>query len=287
MGVLRKTLKGLAYLTLGGIIIVVAYAMLMSGIFHNPQSYFEPAQYRPTDGSILVVGGAGGTGLEIVKQLRSRGETVVVTIRPTSNTEALISLGVETVVMDALIPEQVRDAVASQRYAAIVSTLGTSSRDLPKRQNTLQGILFGQTKMDANKRPDFIGNRNIVDAAVEFGIPRFILITVIGAGDSADALPLLARRGHNEVVPLKTQAEDHLRNSGLAYTIIRPGGLGPRNLKRTGTALLTMDAKAFSYMGRADLGEITIQALGDPATVGKTFTAYDPSRRFLWKLFID
>lgn len=286
MPLLRKLFKTIGYLVIAGIVVSVGYVFLMSGIFHTPESYFEPAKYRPAGSDILIVGGTRGTGLEIVKQLIERGENIVVTVRATSNTDALDALGVETVVMDALKPEQVH-ATVSPRYAAIVSTLGTSTRDLPTRQNFLQGLFFGQTKMDPAKRPDFIGNRNIIDAALEAGVERLVLVTVIGTGNSADALPLPARRGHDAVIPLKTQAEDHLRNSGLDYTIIRPGGLGPRNLEFTGTAQLTEDAKTFSYMGRADLAQLTIDALGDPAAIGKTFTAYDPSRRYFWKLFID
>ena len=256
-------------------------------MFHTPANFFDPGSYQETGEDILIVGGTRGTGLEIVKQLVEIGETAVVTVRPTSNTQALEELGVETVVMDALEEDQVRDAVTPGRYAAIVSTLGTSARDLPKRQNVLQGLLFGQTKMDPNKRPDFIGNRHLVDAAREAGVRRFVLVTVIGAGNSADAVPLPARRGHDDVTPLKTQAEDYLRNSGLEYTIIRPGGLGPRNLAVTGTAKLTEDPDAFSYMGRSDLAHLTILALGDKRTIGKTYTAYDPSRLHLWNLFLD
>ena len=287
MLIIKRLLKFLVYLVLAGVFLVFAYALGMSGIFHSPNGFFQPAAYRSPGGAILVVGGTRGTGLEIVKRLHEMGEKVVVTVRTSSNTDALDALGVETVVMDALEPEQVKAAVAPGVYKAVVSTLGTSSRDLPSRQNTLQGLVKGQTRMDPGKRPDFLGNRNIIDAAGDANIRRFVLVTVIGAGDSADALPRLARRGHNEVIPLKTQAENYLRDSGLDYTIIRPGGLGPRNLAVTGTARLTEDAQAFSYMGRTDLADLTIGALGDSASMGKTYTAYDPSRRFLWKLFID
>jgi hypothetical protein len=30
-----------------------------------------------------------------------------------------------------------------------------------------------------------------------------------------------------------------------------------------------------------------VQALGDPAAANKTYTAYDPSRPTLWKMFND
>jgi hypothetical protein len=261
MRVLKTILKSISYIAVAGVLALAVYVFLMSGIFHKPESFLETGTYQPAGGRILVVGGTRGTGLEIVKKLNAMGEEVVVTVRLTSNTEALDELGIETVVMDALIPEQVQAAVTEGNFSAIVSTLGTSARDLPVRSNPLKSLIFGQTKMDPNKRPDFVGNR--------------------------DAVPWPARRGHNDVTPLKTKAEDYLRDSGLAYTIIRPGGLGPRNLAATGTARLTEDAKSFSYMGRGDLAELTIAALGDPATSGKTYTSYDPSRLYLWDLFID
>lgn len=284
---LAKLLKLIGYLVIAGVLVIVGYVALMSGIFHKPESFQPVAEYAATGGRILVIGGTRGTGLEVVKLLKAKGEDVVVTVRPTSNTKTLDALGVDTVVMDALDRDQVFAALTGGSFSAIVSTLGTSARDLPQRQNFLQALMKGQTKMDPSKRPDFIGNRNLVDAAKQAGIKRFILVTVIGAGDSADAVPLPARRGHNEVIPLKTQAEDYLRKSGLDYTVIRPGGLGPRNLAVTGTAELTEDPGSFSYMGRADLAQLTIDALGDPVTIGKVYTAFDPSRVFFWKLFID
>jgi uncharacterized protein YbjT (DUF2867 family) len=84
---------------------------------------------------------------------------------------------------------------------------------------------------------------------------------------------------------LKGQAEDHLRASGLDYTIVRPGGLG--DVKATGTAVLADDPQAFSYLSRADLADLTVQALGDPTAIGKTYNAYDPSRRTMWRMFAD
>lgn len=213
---------------------------------------------------MLVFGGTRGTGLEIVRQLRDRGESVTVVVRGTSNTAELQKLGVDTVVADALDAEQVNAALASGTYAAVISTLGT-------------------TRGEQHKRPDYIGNRNVIDAAKAAGVKRFIFITVIGAGDSADAAPGFSKRFLAEVMSLKTQAEDHLRASGLDYTIIRPGGLG--DVPATGTAILAEDPQAFSFIGRIDLAALAVQALGDPATIGKTYSAYDPSRRTMSKMY--
>src|SRR5690606_16495068 len=101
--------------------------------------------------------------------------------------------------------------------------------------------------------PDFIGNRNIIDAARNNGIGRFILITTVGAGDSHDAANLLSRIVLRPILPLKTRAEDHLRASGLAYTIIRPGGLRPESTEATGLGYLTEDRGSLGFIHRADL----------------------------------
>jgi uncharacterized protein YbjT (DUF2867 family) len=291
MQIFNRLLKLIGYLAVAAVAVFAGYVILMSsGIFYKPDSVVEfvdnPDQ-RDDAGPILIVGGTKGTGLEIVKELVATGEDVVVTVRATSNTTALESLGVDTVIMDALERDQVFAAANSRDYRAIISTLGTSTSDLPKRRNPLESLLYGPVLMDPNSRPDFIGNRNVTDAALAAGIKRMILITVIGAGDSATAVPIPARRSHNSVTPLKTQAEDYLRASGLDYTIIRPGGLGPRNLAYTGQAKLTEDAETYSYLGRRDLALLTIAALHDSQTIDKTYTAYDPERRWFWKLFID
>ena len=121
--------------------------------------------------------------------------------------------------------------------------------------------------------------------AKTFGANRFILITVIGTGQSHDALPLPARRGHNEVIPLKAKAENHLRDSGLAFTIIRPGGFS--NGQSSGKAKLTEDHLAFSYIARVDVANLAIEALGNDESIGKTFNAYDSDMLHLYRIFMD
>lgn len=258
------TLKFIGGLLLVLVLTLAAYVFVFSGSSHEPINVRTASGYTSPGGPILVFGGTRGTGLEIVRQLRERGETVTVAVRRTSNTTELQKLGVETVIADALEAETVQAAMSSQTFAAVVSTLGT-------------------TRGEQDKRPDFIGNRNVMDAAKAAGVQRFVFITVIGTGNSADAAPRPSRNFLKEVIALKSQAEDHLRASGLDYTIIRPGGLG--DVPATGTAVLVDDPAAFSYIGRIDLANLAVQALGDPATIGKTYTAYDPSRKTMARMF--
>lgn len=265
------------------ILFVVGYTLAMSG-YHTPaDATIAKLAPDPAPRTIFVAGATGGTGVEIVRELRARGDKVVAMVRASSNTAAIDALGVEKVVADALDAEQVRAALGAQPVDAVISLLGTSSSDLPERTNPIAGMIKGPPPMDPNKRPDFVGNRNVIDAARANNIERFVLVTVIGAGDSAEAIPLAARKGHSAVVPLKAQAEDHLRASGLQYTIIRPGGLGKQPVGET--AVLSDDPLAFSFLSRADLARLTVDATHDAATIGKTYTAYDSDRRMLWKLF--
>ncbi len=258
------TLKFIGGLLLALVLTLAAYVFVFSGSSHEPINVRAASGYTSPGGPILVFGGTRGTGLEIVRQLRERGETVTVAVRRTSNTVELQKLGVDTVIADALDVETVQAAMSSQTFAAVVSTLGTA-------------------RGEQDKRPDYIGNRNVMDAAKAAGVLRFVFITVIGTGNSADAAPRPSRNFLKEVIALKSQAEDHLRASGLDYTIIRPGGLG--DVPATGTAVLVDDPAAFSYIGRIDLANLAVQALGDPTTIGKTYTAYDPSRKTMARMF--
>lgn len=264
--VLKALLKIGGYSVLAVVVTVAAYVFWLSGSSHAPEKIHTASGYASPGGPILVFGGNRASGLEIVRQLRAQDEEVVVAVRPTSDVAALEALGVATVYADALDATTVTDAFASKSYAAVISTLGT-------------------TRGESGNRPDYVGNRHIIDAAVAAGVRRMILVTVIGAGDSAPAAPLPARNFLEEVIELKTRAEDHLRASGLDYTIIRPGGLG--DVSATGTAVLAEDPLAFSYIARKDLAALVVRALGDDGTIGKVYAAYDPSRKTMWKMYND
>jgi uncharacterized protein YbjT (DUF2867 family) len=209
----------------------------------------------PREG-VIVFGGNRATGLEVVKSLVARGEKVTVMVRPSSDTTELKKLGVNLVEGDALDAEKIAKAAASQYFAVAVSTLGGGK--------------------DPALSPDYTGNKNAVDAAVAAKIPRFVLVTVIGPGDSYEATPYFARMALRNQIRLKEQAENYLIASGLKYTVIRPGGL--INRPAEGKSVLTEDASKFSWMIRADLGKLTADSIYDPATVNKVYTAFDPTR---------
>jgi uncharacterized protein YbjT (DUF2867 family) len=80
----------------------------------------------------------------------------------------------------------------------------------------------------------------------------------------------------------KTRAEEHLRSSGLDYTIIRPGGLLGNEAENR--AYLTPDTQSMSWIRRADLARLVVQALDDPRAAGHVYHAHDPDRTRFWSI---
>ena len=285
MNVIKNIIKYTSYFVLTIIFLFAGYFISMGSIYHTPTEFLERSEYNSPSNKILIVGGTRGVGLEIIRKLNAKGEDVTAMVRATSNVTKLNELGIRQVVADALIEEQVESIFKENNFGTVISTLGTSAKDLPSRQNFVQSLIKGEVKMDPNKRPDYIGNRNIIDSAKDNGADRFILVTVIGTGNSYEALPPLARRSHDDVIIQKDKAENHLRKSGLDYTIIRPGGFS--NGKSSGAAKLSEDYLAFSYIARVDVANLAIEALGNDETIGKTYNAYDSEMIHLYKLFVD
>jgi uncharacterized protein YbjT (DUF2867 family) len=204
--------------------------------------------------NVLVFGGNRATGLEAVKTLVAKKDKVTVVVRPTSDTAELKTLGVNLVTADVLNPAEVKGAFASGKYTAVVSALGA---------------VRGQTS------PDFEGIKNITDAAKAAGVQRIVVVTAIGAGDSNSMTPESLKKVLQPILIEKGKGEMYLVDSGLDYTIIRPGGL--KNGAATGKATLTEDRTAHSDINRSDLGALVANAITDKKTSRKIMHAIDPS----------
>lgn len=245
------------------VLAVIAILVLLS--FRTTQyPVFEmEADAAPEGGHhVLLFGGTRNTGLEVAKILAGRGDRVTAFVRPSSDRSGLEPLGVAFAVGDALDMESVQAAFDGGDYTSVITTVGCFSCD---------------------PRPDFLGNRNIFDAAGAAGVQRMVFVTSIGSGDSEMAAPWLARVFLREILPLKTQAEDHLMASGLDYTIIRPGAL--RSRPPTGKGYLSESRDAEGIINRSDLAGLIVEALDDNATTGKVLAAVDSEMSYPWDLF--
>jgi uncharacterized protein YbjT (DUF2867 family) len=148
--------------------------------------------------TVLVAGGTGLLGRHVVRELAARGHAVRVLARDPSRARALAP-GAEVVRGDALDPAGLRGAC--EGADAVFSCVGASV------QLGLRGWR-GYTAVDAP------ANANLIAAAREAGVRRFVYVSLFGA-DKLAGLDYAA--GHERVV-------DALRASGLSHTVVRPTG---------------------------------------------------------------
>jgi len=205
-------------------------------------------------GNILVFGGTRGTGFQVVRLLRERDDAVTVLVREGSDASGLEAIGATIVRGNALDRAAVDAAFASGEFRAAVNTLGGKRGELP--------------------RPDIEGTRQIVAGAKQAGVDRVLMVTAIGAGDSQSAVAPKVLEVLGEVLEMKTQAENILQDSGLDYTILRPGGM--TNDPASGTAIRTEDHNRMGVINRADLAALVVECIDDDAASGKIYHAVDP-----------
>src|SRR6059058_1160507 len=196
---------------------------------------------------ILVAGATGVLGSEIVRRLLAKGENVKAIVRSTSNPDAVAALkkaGAETVVADLKDPSSLD--VACKGVEAVISSVTAVT-------TAKEGDSFAAT--------DGKGNKNLVDAARKAGAKKFVFVSFdVKYSPSA---PL---------ADAKIDAEQHLKDSGLNYTILHPSlfcesWLGPMLFADpvACTARIYGDGnRKIRYITAGDVAQLAIQSLTNP-----------------------
>lgn len=143
---------------------------------------------------ILVVGATGQLGGLIAQTLLDRGKPVRILVRDASSYDHLVKSGAEPVKADLKNPDSLRAACAG--IDAVVTTANSTARG---GADTLESV-------------DRSGNRRLIDAAAAEGVRHFVFVSALGAGPE-NPMPLLQAKG---------EAEQWLRDSGMAWTILQP-----------------------------------------------------------------
>jgi nucleoside-diphosphate-sugar epimerase len=208
-----------------------------------------------TDASYIFLAGASrGVGREIAKCLIEQNQKVKALLRSEDSRPELEAMGIKVVMGDALDAAALEQAMlGDEPIHAVISTIGGLPKD--------------------GQRADYLGNKNLIDAAVKAGVQKFILVSSIGSGESVVAIPPQALETLRPVLVEKEQAEKHLIESGLTYTVIRPGGL--KSEPATGNGVVTEDYKVAGTIHRADVAQLVCQCLASDAANNKILSAVD------------
>ncbi|HEY9624474.1 MAG TPA: SDR family oxidoreductase [Crinalium sp.] len=206
-------------------------------------------------GLVFLAGASRGVGREIAQELRKKSLSVKALLRTDAAQAELEALGITVAFGDALDADAVEQAMLADPVWAVITTVGGMPQD--------------------GQRVDYLGNKNLIDAAVKAGVQKFILVSSIGSGNSVVALSPQVLQTLGPVLAEKERAEQHLIASGLTYTIVRPGGL--KSEPATGNGVLTLDPTVVGTIHRADVAQLVCKCLESDTSNNQVLSAVDRS----------
>lgn len=212
-----------------------------------------PGIVRANDG-VIVFGGTGQLGREVVQDLLEVGEDVTVFARPTSKTAELESMGVKILRGDVLSQSDVTAALKTGPYRVVIDALARDS-----------GV-------DASFYVDSM--KHVAAAAKDTDVQQVILHGSVGAGLShlSDRNPT---DDFSEIMMDKTLGERFLMESGVPYTIIRNWAIVPDGTKESGKAFMSTDQSLRGLISRDALARFTMECLDAPTCIGEVFHTAD------------
>jgi nucleoside-diphosphate-sugar epimerase len=188
---------------------------------------------------VAIAGAHGKIAMRLTRLLADGGDSVIGLIRNPEQVADLSTAGASPVVCDLerASVEEIATAIAGADAALFAAGAGPGSG--AERKLTL----------------DRDGAIKLVQAAAEAGVPRFVIISSIGAeappqGDDVFSVYLQA----------KAEADQAVQASDRQWTIVRPGGL----TDDPGTGLVRIESAPFQgRVARDDVAAVLLRLLHD------------------------
>jgi uncharacterized protein YbjT (DUF2867 family) len=210
--------------------------------------------------TVLVTGGTGFIGPHVVHRLRAEDVPVRALVRDPARDARLAAWGVEPAVGDVTDPASLRQAC--EEVDAVIH---------------LVAIIKGRPADFERVMAE--GTRNVVAAAREAGVRRFVLASALGLDErSKEAVPYFAA---------KWEMERAVRASGIEHVIFRPsfvfgrdGGVLPTFMRLARyapvTPIIGSGTERLQPIWIEDLAEYYARAITEPAAANRTFDLVGP-----------
>lgn len=196
---------------------------------------------------IAIVGGHGQIAQHLIERLVEQGHTPLALIRKPEQAAELEAMGAETGILDIETATGGDFGAAFADSDAVVFAAGGGPDGNIERKKTV----------------DLGGSIKSIAGAQAVGISRFVQISAISVDEP---IPADAGDVWSAYVEAKRDADAALRDSGLDWTIVRPGGLTDDEP----TGQVTIGEKVDrGQIPRADVAHVLAAALADDRTVGK------------------
>ncbi len=193
---------------------------------------------------VLVAGANGQVGQHVVRLLAEKGHEVRAMIRDKDQAPTLRELGGEPVVAD--LEGEVAHTV--EGCDAVIFSAGGGPGSGAEKKETI----------------DRQGAVKLVEAAKKHGTRRYVMVSAMGAAD-----PEAGSEAMQPYLHAKAQADETLQESGLDYTIVRPGSLTDE--AGTGTVEAAPSLGKRGEIPREDVARAIVATLEKENTFGKTF----------------
>jgi uncharacterized protein YbjT (DUF2867 family) len=195
---------------------------------------------------VVVAGGHGKIAMLLHPLLVERGDSVRALIRNPDHADEVRDAGAEPVYCDLEAEADVSAAVGDAD--AVVFAAGAGPGSGAERKRTM----------------DRDGAVKLIDAAKANGISRYVIVSSMGAGSP----PAEGGDVFGEYLRAKGAADQALSESGLDFTIVRPGSLTDDEPIGTVTAAASVER---GEIPRSDVAVVLATVLHTDSTIGKTF----------------
>ena len=199
--------------------------------------------------SLLIIGGTGTLGRQVVLQALTKGYPVRCMVRNFRKANFLKEWGVELVYGDLTRPETIPPCLKG-----ITAVIDAST----SRANEL----------DSLKKVDWEGKLCLIEAAKAASIKRFIFFSAQNV-EQFENIPLMK---------VKSVIETKLKKSNIPYTIFRLTGFYQGLIEQYAIPILedlpiwvTNENTYISYMDTQDIARFCLRSLQIPQTINQTF----------------
>lgn len=197
--------------------------------------------------TIAVSGASGKTGFRIAEEVLAMGDQARLLLRPKSQIPSSLE-GCEQHRLNLMDADALDDSLRGVD-ALIIATGARPSVDLT-----------GPMKVDA------WGVGRQIECCQRVGVKRVVLVSSLCAGRWKHPLNLFGL-----ILVWKRLGERNLEESGLDWTVIRPGGLSEReeDLEKEGVLWTGADKQENDSIPRRLVARCCIEALNTPDSIGK------------------
>ncbi|MFL1454963.1 SDR family oxidoreductase [Marinobacter sp. GN3S48] len=156
-----------------------------------------------------------------------------------------------------------------QQLGATETVLGDLEQDCSEAMRGCDAVIFTagsgpHTGPDKTIDVDQDGAIRLVDTAKAMGIKRFVMVSSMRAEEPEKGPEKL-----RHYLRAKRNADEHLKNSGLNYTIVRPGQLTDDD--GTGTVAVSARLEDFGKIPRQDVARVLLAVLNSDTTTNRVF----------------